>query len=161
MTQPSAAVTSAQSTSEADAGRKPSPATPIVADRNDNGQTPRTVDASLPVSPVVQPVNTTTDSKTDGIVQKVLPDVPQKARDTIQGRIKVKVRVHVAAPGNVTQAEIDSPIASQYFARLALQAAQRWKFTPVPQGAEDSMREWLLRFEFGNEETKVYPSRVR
>lgn len=159
MAQPSTAAASAPSTPEGEAAQKPSP---IVADSNNNEQTPKTVEASLPVSPLVQPVSTaSTDSKTEGIVQKILPDVPQKARDTIQGRVKVKVRVRVDAPGDVTQAELDSPSASQYFARLALQAAQRWKFTPVSQGGEDGTREWLLRFEFGNEETKVYSLRAR
>lgn len=157
LAQPSAPVASMQSTSEADAAQKPSPATPLAS-----GQTPTTVEASMPVSSAVHPADTTSiDSKTDGIIQKVLPDVPQKARDTIQGRVKVKVRVHVDAPGDVTQAELETPSSSQYFARLALQAAQRWKFIPASQGGEDSAREWLLRFEFGNEETKVFTSRAR
>ncbi len=159
LSQPPTAVTSTQSISEADAAQKPSPATPVVAQRGDNGLTARTVEASLPAGPVVQPVTaTSSDSKTDDIVQKVLPDVPQKARDTIQGRVKVKVRVRVDNPGDVTQAELDSPSTSQYFARLAVQAAQRWKFVPASQGGE---REWLLRFEFGSEETKVFTSRER
>ena len=110
----------------------------------------------MPAAPAPEPIKTTaSDSNTDGVVQQVLPDVPQKVRDTIEGKVKVGVRVHVDAPGDVTEAELDTPSKSPYFNRLALEAAQRWKFRPTQEGAE---REWVLRFAFGNTETKVFPT---
>src|SRR5713226_286850 len=90
------------------------------------------------------------------VVQQVLPDVPQKARDTIQGTLRVSVRLHVDPSGSVTDAEFASPGPSKYFARLAMQAAKGWKFTPNHQNDE---REFLVRFDFNNTETKAFVTR--
>jgi len=104
---------------------------------------------------------TTTGGLDQGeVVHRVLPAVPQSARDTIQGRVRVSVRVHVDPSGDVVGAEFDSPGPSKYFARLAMQAAQRWKFSPVQVAGQDASREWVLRFEFGRTATKVYPLQV-
>ena len=94
------------------------------------------------------------------VIHQVIPDVPASARATITGKVKVRVRVHVDATGNVAGAEFVSPGPSQYFARLGMQAAQRWKFAPVPSGDGETSREWVLRFEFGRAGTKVIPARV-
>lgn len=71
-----------------------------------------------------------------------MPDVSQSARDTIQGTIRVVIRVRVDASGNVADATFDNHGPSSYFADRAMLAAQQWKFTPAATG------EWLLRFEF-------------
>lgn len=89
-----------------------------------------------------------------------MPDVSASARATITGKVKVKVRVQVDAAGNVTAADFDSPGPSKYFARVALQAAKRWKFTPADASGQAASREWVLRFEFGRSGTKVFPARV-
>jgi len=94
------------------------------------------------------------------IVDRVLPDVPQSARDTIQGTVRVGVRVRVDETGSVTVAEVDSPGPSQYFARLALQASRLWKFTPPQVDRQDVPSEWILRFGFTRTETKVDPVQV-
>jgi serine/threonine protein kinase len=86
------------------------------------------------------------------VVYKVLPDVPQKARDTIHGTIRVGVKVQVDPFGNVVGTEMDSPGPSKYFARLAAEAAQSWKFAPSNRDAD---RDFLLRFDFTNTETTV------
>jgi TonB family protein len=150
---------------DAPESEKPSPGTPLEnqAAKNTakNQELPSVAHPSQPVPSQPNAGTTTTSNpEHDGIVQQVLPEVPQKARDTIQGKIKVQIRVHVDAPGNVVEAELDSPGPSRYFAQLALQAAQRWKFTPAQAGAQDALREWLLRFEFGSAQTKVFPSPV-
>ena len=139
----------------------------MASNAGNSQQDSKIIQASLPSSSPVEEIKTTTSEpknasqpKSDGILQQVLPETPQKARETIQGKIKVKVRVHVDAPGDVVEAAFDSPGPSKYFAQLALQAAQRWKFTPAQSGAENASREWLLRFEFGSTETKVFPSPV-
>ncbi|MFZ3212786.1 MAG: protein kinase [Terriglobales bacterium] len=102
---------------------------------------------------------------TDGLVQgavvsKVLPDVPQSARDTIRGTVRVGVRVAVDPSGNVVGATFDSPGPSKYFADLALQAARGWKFATTRVGGRNISSEWILRFEFERTETKVLPVRA-
>jgi TonB family protein len=91
------------------------------------------------------------------VVHQVLPDVPRKARDTIRGTVRVGVRVRVDPSGHVAGAKLDSPGPSRYFARLALKAARRWKFRPAEVDARNVPSEWILRFEFGKDGTKVLP----
>jgi TonB family protein len=87
-----------------------------------------------------------------GIVEQVVPDVSPSARNTIQGTVRVRIRVHVDPSGNVVGAEFDSPGPSNYFARLAIEAARKWKFAP-----EAESREWILRFGFRRTGTQVDP----
>ena len=93
-----------------------------------------------------------------GAVHEEIPRVPQSARDTIHGRVKVSVRVLVDKSGNVVRDTFESPGPSNYFNRLASQAARKWKFASVNT---DGKREWLLRFEFGREGTTVHATRAR
>lgn len=79
------------------------------------------------------------------VLHEEIPDVPRSARDTIHGHIKVAVRVTVDSSGSVTHAALENPGPSKYFARLATEAARKWKFAPADN--QDS-RKWLLRFEF-------------
>jgi TonB family protein len=111
---------------------------------------------SQPASPTIA---TTQPANPNEVVQQILPDVPQKALDTIQGTVKVGVRVEVDASGNVTDASLDSPGPSKYFANLAMTAARKWKFTSVADGS--SPREWVLRFQFRQDGPKATPSPVR
>jgi hypothetical protein len=87
------------------------------------------------------------------VVLKVFPEVPQRARDSIQGTIRVGIKVHVDSFGNVVGSELDLPGPSKYFARLATEAAQDWKFAPSNRDAD---RDFLLRFEFTNTETRAW-----
>ena len=63
----------------------------------------------------------------------------------IDGVIKVTVRVTVDSAGNVGEASLEGPGPSRYFARLAIEAARKWKFDSAADGGP---RAWLLRFEF-------------
>jgi len=92
------------------------------------------------------------------VVQQVLPEAPQKARDTIQGKVRVSVKVHVDESGSVTAATFDSPGPSQYFADRALKAAQLWKFAPAELDGRNVPSEWLLRFEIDPAAINVYPT---
>ncbi len=94
------------------------------------------------------------------IVHRVLPDIPRKARNTIDGTVRVTVRAKVAPSGRVVSARLDSPGPSRYFAALTLEAARRWRFEPVETGGGRDSREWLLRFEYTRTGTKVHPVRV-
>ena len=82
------------------------------------------------------------------VVNQVLPDVPAKARNTIQGKVTIRIRAGVDARGNVVDVRNESPESSRFFGNLALQAARRWKFTPVGPDGGAATQEWLLRFEF-------------
>jgi TonB family protein len=91
------------------------------------------------------------------VLQQVLPDVPQKARDTIRGTVRVSVRVAVDPSGSVVGAKFDFAGPSKYFANLALQVARRWEFAPAKVAGRYVSSEWILRFEFGRTATKVFP----
>jgi TonB family protein len=79
------------------------------------------------------------------VLHEVIPDVPRSARDTIHGHIAVAVRVTVDRAGNVVDESIENHGPSKYFARLATEAARKWKFAPTN---DPVTRKWLLRFEF-------------
>lgn len=103
-------------------------------------------------------VGTPTSGRVRGeVLHQVVPAVPRKARDTIQGKVRVRVRVRVSPSGSVAGATLDSPGPSRYFAKLALEAARRWKFAPAKADGREVASEWILRFEFGRTGTKLVP----
>ena len=95
-----------------------------------------------------------------GVLQQVLPEVPRSARNTIHGKIKVNVRVAVNASGDVSVAKLVTTGPSQYFARLAMNAARSWKFTPPQTGGQNVASNWMLRFQFARTSTTVSPSPI-
>jgi len=107
-----------------------------------------------------QPAAKTVDRQPGEVVHKVLPDVPRSARNTIKGRLKVSVRVHVDESGDVEVAKLDSRGPSAYFAGLALKAARQWKFTPATFEGREGSSDWILRFEFSRAGTKAVPVRA-
>ena len=90
-----------------------------------------------------------------GILSRVLPDIPQKARNTITGKVVVNVKVSVDPSGSVQTATIEPPRSSRYLSGLTIAAARRWKFEPT-----DAPQEWLLRFQLFRDRTTVSPVRV-
>jgi TonB family protein len=94
------------------------------------------------------------------ILDQVLPDVPQKARDTIYGKVRVSVRINVDASGNIASADLDSPGPSQYFADQALAAARRWEFAPAKVDGRNVATQWIVRFEFSQLDTQVFPKQT-
>jgi TonB family protein len=92
----------------------------------------------------------------DGIANRVIPNVPQKAQETITGKPAVTVLVTVDAAGNVAEASVDKTF-SPYFSRLSLEAARRWKFAPQ-EGA--GPRRWTLRFVYSRSNTQATAQRM-
>jgi len=143
----------------------------VIAPRLIDRQTPVSPaePAQIPQSPPIQPAPVQPAPKVkptppeapvrNEIIQRVLPKVPSEASRTIQGRVKVSVRVRVDPSGNVAEAKLDSTGPSKYFAQLALQAARRWKFAPASDIDPGRPREWVLHFEFERAGTKVAPVR--
>ncbi len=78
---------------------------------------------------------------------------------TIQGHLKVRVQVAVDGVGNVSNARFLSPGPSKYFSRLAMEAAQQWKFRPA--NGQSSPSEWNLLFEFTRGGVQAFPQQVR
>jgi|SRR5208282_2909918 len=89
-----------------------------------------------------------------GIVRRVMPEVSAAARRSIQGKIKVRVRVEVSSAGDVAKATLESAGPSKYFSRIALEAAREWKFAPLPADGS-AAREWKLQFAFSRARTEV------
>ena len=92
----------------------------------------------------------------NGVTRRIVPNIPEKARNTIEGKPAVVVRVSVDPKGNVTKAALERSF-SPYFSKFALQAARQWKFIPY-EGANP--REWILRFEFTQTNTLVVAQRA-
>ena len=90
-----------------------------------------------------------------GVRQKVLPDVPQSASNTIQGTIRVSVKVVIDPSGSVVEATFESSGPSRYFANLALQAARRWKFWPAVAAGQHISNERILEFRFTRNSTEA------
>src|ERR1700735_477310 len=91
------------------------------------------------------------------VVQQVLPNASQAARDTIRGTVRVSVKVHVDESGRVTEATFDSHGPSQYFADRALQAAPLWKFSPAKLNGQNVPSDWVIRFEIDRSIINVFP----
>jgi len=89
------------------------------------------------------------------VIHRVLPDVSNNALRTIQGTIKVKVRVQVDAGGNVENARLESSGPSRYFANKAVEAAKQWKFEPLLPNGKNVPGQWDLEFRFGSTSRQV------
>jgi len=126
--------------------------------------------SSIPVkapsaAAVTQPVQPSKASSSSGavngeVLEQVLPEISEKARDSIVGTVRVGIRVEVNPVGHVTGATLDSPGPSKFFADKALAAASRWKFIPPTVGGRSVPSEWILRFYFSNTGTKVQPTQA-
>jgi len=92
------------------------------------------------------------------VSEKVLPNVSGNARNTIQGKIRVNVRVDADDTGAVSAATLEKAGPSKYFARLALESARRWQFQPAQVDGKPVPSTWILHYRFGREETEIVPS---
>lgn len=127
---------------------------------------PALTEASQPVTaapaPVVRTPNKAShDSSAKGeVLEQVLPDVSDKARSTIRGKVRLSVRLQVNATGTVDSAELDTPASSKYFSEQAMKAAKRWQFAAPEVDGRSVPSQWLLHFEFSPSATNVRPAQV-
>jgi TonB family protein len=149
------------------------PAERQAARENNSASTDKTVSSTEAVSPVSnRPVETAearpatksakvaeTNPARGAVLYQVVPDISQRARDTIQGTVRVGVKVHVDDTGKVTGADLDN-FSSKFFGDQAVQVARRWTFTPPQVDGRNAPSEWLLRFEFTQKATKVFPTQT-
>ncbi|HEY6389820.1 MAG TPA: TonB family protein, partial [Bryobacteraceae bacterium] len=125
--------------------------TPTPASPKEEKRVP--VETPSAAAPAPEAKESDNNSVSEGVVRRVLPDIPQRARNGIQGKVALSVKAQVDANGNVTDVELDSPGPSKYFADLTLKAVRQWKFGPKKS-------EWIIRFQFRRAETNVVPERV-
>jgi len=132
----------------------PAPARPAAPPATPPGVTNTAMIASSPDSPGGR-------FASGGVAEQPVPIVPKSARNTIHGRILVRLRVGVDPSGEVTTARFDFHGPSRYFAKLALEAAEQWKFSPPQINGHVSASEWLLSFEFTRSGTTAHSTPVR
>jgi serine/threonine protein kinase len=121
-----------------------------------NAQTEATPAAQAPAAeaPASPPASAVA---TNGVVHRVLPQPSAGALRTIQGHIKVRMRLAVDPSGNVSEARFTSAGPSKYFSRLSMEAAKQWQFTPIA----GSSREWNVLFEFTRRGVEAFPEPAR
>jgi len=120
-------------------------------------QTAKAIKPTQPKEPVPAPESV---APATGILEQPLPDIMDRARNTIHGRVRFNVRVEVDPSGTVTDAKLESSGASKYFRERALAAVRKWKFEPASVNGSQVGQRWRVRFEFLKTGTKVQPQRI-
>ena len=82
------------------------------------------------------------------VLDQILPRPSTTALATIQGTVRVSVKVHVDEAGNVSEALLDAPGPSKYFADLSLKAARGWVFSSPESDGRSLASDWLVHFYF-------------
>lgn len=93
-------------------------------------------------------------------VERPVPTLAPNAIKSIQGTVRVQIRVRVDQNGNPAGVSYESQGPSQYFARIALEAAQHWRFKPAQVDGKDASSSWVLHFIFRRTGTDVVPVEV-
>jgi serine/threonine protein kinase len=101
----------------------------------------------VPAPEAPHPLGMAQPPVTPAVVHEEIPAVSRSSRESVRGAIKVAVGVTVDRAGNVVAENLETHGSSKYFARLATDAAKKWKFAPDAQ----SPREWLVQFEFSRD----------
>jgi len=143
---------------------KPEPAASKPVNRPAETPTPAAATAVLRTdSPTSAPVRAKSAGEVAGrgqVLDQVLPKPAPKALDTIQGTVRVVVKVQVAPSGNVSDAELDSPGPSKYFADLCTKAARQWQFSGAESEGHGIPSAWLIRFEFSPSGVRAFPQQT-
>jgi protein TonB len=141
---------------------KPSPETPApetpapapVPETARSSAAPET-DATAPEEEAASP-----GAVKGAVTERVMPEVPEKATATIHGKFELAIRASVDADGAVSNAVLDSPGPSRYFANLAIQAVRQWKFKAAQVDGRAVPSVWVLTFQFSQASTEVAPVEV-
>jgi TonB family protein len=134
---------------------RPSPSSPAVA-------APTTSTQPAPAPRAAAPTQTPPSSASapGSVVERFVPPVSQRSRSTINGKVRVTVKVDVDPSGKVTKAHLESPGPSHFFAKIALDAGPHWKFKAPQRNGEPVASQWYLRYAFGRSGTDVQPLQV-
>lgn len=90
------------------------------------------------------------------VVQQALPDIPERARQTIQGTIRIRLRLSVDDSGNVETVKTVLSGPSAFFARKASEAARQWKFDPIVINGKPAASVWTLEFQMRRSGTTAH-----
>ena len=112
-------------------------------------------------APVASPRNATGSPDRGEVLDQILPRPSSAALSSIQGTVRVVVRVNVDAAGNVSQATLENSGPSQYFAQKSLEAAHGWVFLSPAQDGHSVPSDWQIRFEFTARGINAYPKQTR
>jgi TonB family protein len=134
---------------------------PVFASEK-NSTAPSNTSASAQLNTTAAPPARTSESAvTPGeVLDRVLPNISQKARDTIRGTVRVSVHLRVDASGTVDSAELEAPASSKFFADKAIDAAKLWQFTAPEVSGRPVESEWVVQFEFTPNATNASPEQV-
>lgn len=100
-----------------------------------------------------EPASVSSAGESNGVLLRVNPEIEPAAQKSIRGQVNVRVRVTVDTAGNITDAQLESPSGSNYFDRVAVDAARQWKFATGTGGA------WKVQFEFRHDGTDLRATR--
>jgi periplasmic protein TonB len=106
------------------------------------------------------PVSRATGSFGGEVLNRDVPNVSQRASNTIHGTVSVIVRVSVDPTGAITNADFTNHGPSAYFARIALESARNWKFKPPQQNGHATPSTWLLHYKFRRGGVEVTPNQT-
>jgi TonB family protein len=95
------------------------------------------------------------------VLDQVLPTANAKAMASIHGSFHVTARVQVDPSGKVTDATLEDPGPSKYFADLTEKAARQWQFTSPESDGHFIPSEWLIRFDFTSSGVHAIPTETR
>ena len=95
------------------------------------------------------------------VLDQVLPTANAKAMASIQGTFHVTARVQVDPSGKVTDATLEDPGPSKYFANLTEKAARQWQFSSPESDGHSVPSEWLIRFDFSSSGVHAIPTQAR
>lgn len=122
---------------------------PAVSAPAPGAESRRSTPPSRPVSRRADhPAPPVTDAVSADVVHQEIPAAPRSALRTIHGHVRVAVLVRVDSTGKVTDASLENPGPSWYFARLARAAAEKWRFAPAEN---QDLRMWRLNFAFARD----------
>ena len=110
--------------------------------------TPKTAPPAVTTTAAPAQSRSVVQDSPGSVLSRILPTPSRGALNTIQGHVKVRLRVDVDAAGNVVNAVFTDHGPSQYFARLGMEAAQRWKFAPKTRNGQVVASEWDLLFSY-------------
>jgi TonB family protein len=157
----SAPIPAAPSSTDSAAGQKSS-APETVNPRKTTGDQEQPGGGARPAGRSGAPrKNSSFGSPRGAVVQQILPAVSPGARRTIEGRIRVRIRVDVDSSGNVTDTKFESAGPSRYFSNKTMEAARNWKFAPPQVHGQAEASTWVLKFAIGRTSTTVESSQTK
>jgi len=150
------------------AGSTPAPPTPDRTSSAPPSAAPTPIAAAAPVAAPAPPPQSQSDQSPAGsrttvnhaVMNQILPDILPSAMKTVNGTLRVSVRLSVDANGFVTDAALESPGPSKYFAGKSLEAARHWKFRPAQVNGNAAPSAWTLEFQYKQNGINVVPERT-